>query len=88
MRIKVILFVAWCAWIFCLSYYSNGPLRAAQSAKVRKSKPVFKEDVPDVQVEVATSATDPSGKTDQSEIVLEVGPDDISNADTISVFET
>ena len=44
--------------------------------------------MPDVQVEVATSATDPSGKTDQSEIVLEVGPDDISNADTISVFET
>lgn len=80
----VIVFVAWCIWIVCLSYYSNGPLRAAQSAKTRKSKPVFKEDVPDVQVEVVTS----SSKTDQSEIVVEVGPDDVSNADTISVFET
>ncbi|CAE7240284.1 unnamed protein product [Symbiodinium sp. CCMP2592] len=86
--LPVILFVAWCAWIFCLSYYSNGPLRAAQSAKARKSKPVFKEDVPDVQVEVATSATDPLGRTHLSEIALEVGPDDVSNADTISVFET
>ena len=46
--------------------------------------------MPDVQVEVAyfRLTGPPQAKTDQSEIVLEVGPDDISNADTISVFET
>ena len=59
-----------------LSHWSDGPAKVAQSAKSKK-EPIFKEDGP---------------KEEDPQVVLKVVPDDLaddlSNTDTVSVFET